>query len=662
MSGREQHSFESADWWGTAHFVFGWAMAGLASASWGILNASASSSGADWLSRAVDLGRHVGVGLLITLATAFARHRVVSSARRWLLSAGAVLAVSALTLPTDLGGLAGRTGEVWGIAPAAVLTAIVIAVASGFLVAAWSSAPQRPLWLRVPVVLFGVPSAFWMNVTLSPGSNPSAHLFLSALTATWLAHAGATLPWQNWIARGPRDPQVVQRVVVGALGLWALWAWVVPHPNSTMIALARRPSSLQLLPLLQASASESIRLVKRDLDSAFYQSRAVLGPIAPTPNVPRVERPIVLFVSVDSLRADVANGPKGSQHLPNFEQMARAGARFTNARAPGSMTKYTLGAISSGVYFSQQRWSPRGGTHWPDDDTHVHLAQHLGDGGVATRAFPATRWLSADNSLIRGFEINEFKGKRFKGRFKHWVSGRALTNQIVAHLEQLEERSAFLWVHYLDSHDPFEAGGRRGPKFKRYLRSLAVVDGFIGEIRHAVDRLGYRDRTWFILASDHGEAFGEHSSHFHGDTLYDELLRVPLVFHGPGIVARRIEEPVTLMDVGPTVLDWFGLPTPASFMGQSLIAVLRGGSRSFSRPIVAETRLKRAMVFDDGHKVIRDLRRGTMELYDLNRDPEELQNLSDRVELSTEPHVAKLQAFFSVHTFSRDGYRVPYVK
>ena len=97
-------------------------------------------------------------------------------------------------------------------------------------------------------------------------------------------------------------------------------------------------------------------------------------------------------------------------------------------------------------------------------------------------------------------------------------------------------------------------------------------------------------------------------------------------------------------------------------MGESLVPWLLGNRRQFSRPIVAETRLEQAMLFDDGYKVIRDLRRQTWELYDLSADPGELHNLSDAVDLDQDEHVALLRSFFQVHTYREHGYRVPYVK
>jgi arylsulfatase A-like enzyme len=97
-------------------------------------------------------------------------------------------------------------------------------------------------------------------------------------------------------------------------------------------------------------------------------------------------------------------------------------------------------------------------------------------------------------------------------------------------------------------------------------------------------------------------------------------------------------------------------------MGESLLPLLLGKSVSFERPIVAETGLKQAMLFEDGYKAIRDLRRKTLELYDLKQDPGELRNLSDQADPDHEEHFLLLRSFFQVHTYRQDGYRVPYVK
>ena len=142
--------------------------------------------------------------------------------------------------------------------------------------------------------------------------------------------------------------------------------------------------------------------------------------------------------------------------------------------------------------------------------------------------------------------------------------------------------------------------------------------------------------------------------------MYEELLRVPLVISGPMAKAIVSDEMVSSVDIGPTVLDIFDLDTPGSYMGQTLLPLMQGRPSNLTRPIVAETRLKQAMVFPDGIKVIRDQRLGTQEIYDLNSDPKELSNLFEDPSVDSDRLMSYLGAFFSVHTLKRPGYTPPY--
>jgi arylsulfatase A-like enzyme len=161
------------------------------------------------------------------------------------------------------------------------------------------------------------------------------------------------------------------------------------------------------------------------------------------------------------------------------------------------------------------------------------------------------------------------------------------------------------------------------------------------------------------VMSDHGEAFGEHGMTWHGTTLYDELLRVPLMIWTHAGPPRTVADPVSLMDLGPTILDLMGVATPARFMGQSLVPYLRGERPNLTRPILAEARLQRALVTPDGMKVIYDTRSQTVEIFDLNRDPKEEKNLFG---IAGDDPLGELRTFFQVHTLRRPGYEVPYRK
>jgi choline-sulfatase len=644
----------------------GWAVAGLLNVLVELLpGKERNPMGAEaLLAHAVDFGRHIGFGLLsIWLVWMFQRWLPGSRWRGWLALGLLSLLLGVLFLPTDLDGVAERLGELLGVSPELGSAAVVLAVSGAVPAFGWLSQQRtwsRP-WLGVGLQLgsgLAALGALACNATISPGNNPSAHLYLSWLTAIL---AGSALPRLELSLLPGAGRRALPLLCSAGLLLSSLWALFGRHSNSVMIRLAHRPSSLHLVAVLHGDGGlDNVHAAVVAQAGPFFSPRVDLPAIAPSRSRPAAERPIVVLFSIDSLRADLLERPESTRYLPELLRLAQAGSKFKNARAPGSMTKYTLGAISSGKYFSQQYWSGSK-NRWPKEDPSVHLASVLSSAGVYTAAFPVVDWLDNSVGIVRGFQRNQLEGERLPGNSR-WVDGKSLTAQLIAALEANGDRRAFFWVHYLDSHDPYFRSGRKGAPFQRYLRSLRGVDEYLAQVRQAILRLGLTERVLLLVISDHGEAFGEHDARFHGNSLYDELLRVPFVAAGDRVVARTVEVPVSLIDLGPTILDWFGIPTPAAFMGQSLVPLLLGESRPFARPIVAETGLQQAMLFDDGYKVIRDLRRETLELYDLKADPGELNNLSDQIDPENNEHVLLLRGFFQVHTYRENGYRVPYVK
>jgi arylsulfatase A-like enzyme len=229
-------------------------------------------------------------------------------------------------------------------------------------------------------------------------------------------------------------------------------------------------------------------------------------------------------------------------------------------------------------------------------------------------------------------------------------------------LEEHQGGPLFAFAHMLDAHSPYNSVVRHGPPFERYVAEVGAVDAQLKRLRTALSKPSIKDRACLIVYSDHGEAFGEHGLTFHGQALYDVLLRVPLMIWTPGRRSARIDTPVSLVDIGPTVLDLFGLATPGTSMGQSLAPLLTGDEPALTRPIVAEARLKRAMVFPDGVKIIHDTRMRTVQLYDLRKDPKEEDNLFDGDSDDARRRLGLLKRLFDAHALDRPGYRPPYRK
>ena len=160
----------------------------------------------------------------------------------------------------------------------------------------------------------------------------------------------------------------------------------------------------------------------------------------------------------------------------------------------------------------------------------------------------------------------------------------------------------------------------------RYDANVMFDDALLTILTAALERRGLLDRTLFVVTSDHGEEFEEHGGRGHGHTLYDELLRVPLIMACPGQLpeGRVVTDPVRLIDVAPTILELAGVPPHARLNGRTLLETIgRGVSSERVAFCEFDERTKFEAVRTGEHKLIRRLEDGGVELYHLVDDPDE---------------------------------------
>lgn len=330
----------------------------------------------------------------------------------------------------------------------------------------------------------------------------------------------------------------------------------------------------------------------------------------------------IVLLTVDALRADRVGAYGGPSGLtPTLDGMAARGVVVERAYCTTPHTSYSLASLMTGKYFHQT--AALGEPSRP----HETLAGHLARTGYVTAGFYPPAVFSVDAE-----RLGDLRTRGFDFRYRHEAYRDAMER--VREVEDFlvgvpSSAKLFIWVHLFEPHEPYEthAGGRvagnGGPR-ERYDAEVAVVDDAIAALRQLFDRRGRR-AVWIVTA-DHGEEFGDHGGRFHGTTLYEEQVRVPLVIYGPGVPVRRVAGPASLVDVMPTVLAALGLPRPPRLRGRDLGPLIYG--QRWNHPVYASVGSERMIVMDDD-KLICDVSEGSCELFDLRTDPHERANLVD---------------------------------
>ena len=352
----------------------------------------------------------------------------------------------------------------------------------------------------------------------------------------------------------------------------------------------------------------------------------------------RAETPVpprIVLISIDTLRADHVGcyGASGAR-TPHLDTIAAKGVRFAAAFSPVPLTLPAHATLLSGR------------------DPHAHgvrhnsihrlppgvpvLAERLASAGYATAAVVAARVLDRRFGLDRGFARydDDVRGVApgpigFAERPANEVVDAALSWLATAPVR------FFLWVHLYDPHRPYAPppGFASGFAARPYDGEIAFADAEIGRLLGAVRERWGDEGLLVIATADHGESLGEHGELTHGYSLYDATQRVPLLISGPGVAAgRTIEEPVSLADVGPTILAMAGVPPLEGATGRDLGPLLRGSARG-GEGIYLETLATQLdfgwspllAIRTDRWKLVRAPR---PELYDLALDPGEARDLA----------------------------------
>ena len=405
--------------------------------------------------------------------------------------------------------------------------------------------------------------------------------------------------------------------------------------------------------------------------------------------VPRTNAtgPNIILITVDTLRADYLSlfARTASASTPNLDAFAHDAVVFEHCIAQAPWTKPAFASIFSGRYPGEHKTDMELAS-LPDNVTT--FPQNLSSAGYYTKGFPNNAHLSACFGFNRGFtEYTYLSPQRllwagdsasrlaiYEGfrRVPMIVTRNRLTHVNVLEAYQPAEnvtRKALDWLddttrpktspfllflHYMDPHDPYMDHTQPGvgyahvrlgqPNPEEYLERLrnaynseiTYMDEWLGTLFAGLKQRGLYEKALVVFVADHGEEFYDHNGWWHGRTLYEEMVHVPLLLKYPGNRegGTRVQSLARQIDIAPTILEVAGAKPAKEMIGQSLVNPTTDAATDEA---YSENNFEGCLLHSlrtPTEKLILanpDNPRGNPEraLFDLRLDPKEQKNLAD---------------------------------
>lgn len=388
---------------------------------------------------------------------------------------------------------------------------------------------------------------------------------------------------------------------------------------------------------------------------------------------PKSPGPDIILVSIDSLRQDHL-GCYGyhRQTSPTIDKLAQQGVRCTTAVSTTSWTLPAHAALFTGLYNSAHGLID---VQCSLEEEFVTLAEVLKQAGYQTAGFfggpllhPAfgfnqgfTTYQSCMTPILANSSDEAIRKESHKlTNVSHSdITGPRMLEKFRSWLKTADEQPFFVFFHMWDVHydyippqeyiDMFDSNytgtvdaknfmwskeiHRNMPKrdlqhvIALYDAEIRFTDDILGKILAELDSYGRLEQTLIVITADHGEEFFEHKGKGHNRTLYDEVVRVPLIFHWPGHFSNGgvINEQVRLIDIMPTILGQVSIPLNTEVQGRDISELLQGkGSLEYPAfcELMSDGRQYQALRTGQS-KVIVNARTGTQKYFDLLEDPGE---------------------------------------
>jgi arylsulfatase A-like enzyme len=400
-------------------------------------------------------------------------------------------------------------------------------------------------------------------------------------------------------------------LILGTASLFFLW-------------LLRRPALRRLTEPRGVAATLALAIALGAVVSFAFRPGNSLA-VAPEGIPPGLEdAPNVILVGVDTLRADRLSCYGYASQTPKIDALAGDGVRYTAMTAQASWTKPSFATIFTSLYPSSH--TATGKPHRLPQAVTT-LAEALSASGYHSGGFADNPSISASFGFDQGFAdyvylepayllggseaASQLALYQLLRRGWAMLSGddiyvpnfyqdASVVNQhALDWMERNKHTRFFLFLHYMDPHDPYFEHPYNGygharasdqnpdsslaPEFSRlYDGEVIYLDDYLGRLFDWLKAEGLYEEALVVLTSDHGEEFHEHGGWWHGQTLYQEQIAVPLIIKypagsgdgsSPGLAispSQVVDDLVRSLDIAPTILDVAGVSIPEAMEGRSL--------------------------------------------------------------------------------------------
>jgi len=465
---------------------------------------------------------------------------------------------------------------------------------------------------------------------------PVFHIGLS-LTAVFLLALGLRLQAPRRMGRLFAVAATVLVVVALSSGAVALNA-VRDHANPRFVIGEKTAVAAKIL----LSAERVPGFLEKKSDGPAADAKALAG--AEASAISRIARPgaPVVLISVDALRYDRVGRHATRENLtPNIDAFLRTAVVFDRAYTAIPHTSYAVTSLLSGKYIHALGDVPGA------PEAHETLPEILRrfrykSGGFFTKAVFFIDRARFEPYLRTGFGFDLAK-------IEYETPAKERVAQTIEFLEKqrADGKLAFTWTHFFEPHEPYDPACTRfgSSDEERYDCEIATVDEALSALfRYLDEKL---EDAIVVFTADHGEEFGDHGGRYHGTTLYDEQVRVPLAFRVPGVEPRTVVEPVGLVDVAGTLLSLLELPVPARVRSRDL-SPLMAGARDADH--AAFTEVADSLMVERGDlKLVWDRATDIALLYDLAADPKETLSVAEKRPDAVQDLLAVARAFDASH-------------